>query len=52
MLALSPPFDDLFGIILMALVPLAIWLIWDLDRRLERSIGPRGLLSFLRQMRP
>jgi hypothetical protein len=50
--SLPPPFDDLLGVILLALVPLTVFLMWDLDRRLERAMVPGGRLSFLRQMRP
>jgi len=39
----------LFCVIVEALIPLLIWLLWDLERRRQRWLGSRGRLTLLRQ---
>jgi hypothetical protein len=39
----------LFCLIIEALVPLLIWLFWDLEQRRQRWLASRGRLMLLRQ---
>lgn len=39
----------LFELIVEALIPLAIWLFWDLEQRRQRWLAARGGLTLLRQ---
>jgi hypothetical protein len=39
----------LFGLIVEALIPLLIWLFWDLEQRRQRWLASRGRLTLLRQ---
>jgi hypothetical protein len=44
-------FTFLFCLIVEALVPLLIWLFWDLEQRRQRWLASRGRLMLLRQWR-
>ncbi len=38
----------LFCVIIKALIPLSIWLVWDLEQRRQRFLATRGALAPLR----
>ena len=39
----------LFGAIVEALIPLLIWLFWDLEQRRQRRVATRGRLAVMRE---